>query len=148
MAPAEIRPTPEGCHIQIRHRHHALPGMFPGTQTLGCSHIMPQVTARLGTLLRRHAKSQATAQNHIYLPLLATRLTLMLFFPGIIQHRASYYQAVSRQTQQPFLARWLLITVGFFTLSALVRIVKRDRAPRRTRWPYTGHHSGAATIAA
>jgi hypothetical protein len=57
--------------------------------------------------------------NYLRVPTLATGLSLLLFFPGIIQQGHSSYVAATGQNQQPFLARWLLLVAALYGLSAL-----------------------------
>ncbi len=80
-----------------------------------------------GRSAARPAKPRAAPPtNYIRLPTLATGLTFLLFFPGIIQQGAFTYTAATGLTQEPFLARWLLLTAAFYLTSAacyMVRIV-------------------------
>jgi hypothetical protein len=76
--------------------------------------------------------------NYLRMPTLATGLTFALFFPGIIQQGAFTFHAATGLTQEPFLARWLLLTAGFYLASAVCYVVRsvmtRIRpAPRATR---------------
>jgi hypothetical protein len=76
--------------------------------------------------------------NYLRMPTLATGLTFALFFPGIIQQGAFTFHAATGLTQEPFLARWLLLTAGFYLASAVCYVVRsvmtRTRpAPRATR---------------
>ena len=57
--------------------------------------------------------------NYIRMPSMATGLTLILFLPGIIEQGAPTYQAATGLTQAPYLSRWLLLTAGFYLVSAL-----------------------------
>ena len=57
--------------------------------------------------------------NYIRVPVLATALLFLVFFPGIVQQGSSSYVAATGQTQEPFLGRWLLLTACFFAASAL-----------------------------
>jgi hypothetical protein len=69
------------------------------------------------------------------MPTLATGLTFLLFFPGIIQQGAFTYHAATGLTQEPFLDRWLLLTAAFYLTSADCYVVKsvmtRTRPVRR-----------------
>lgn len=56
--------------------------------------------------------------NYLRMPTLATGLTFLLFFPGIIQQGAFTYHAATGLTQEPFLDRWLLLTAAFYLVSA------------------------------
>ncbi len=57
--------------------------------------------------------------NYLRVPTLAAGLSLLLFFPGIIQQGQSTYLAATGQTQQPFFGRWLLLVAALYGLSAL-----------------------------
>ncbi|MGH3644018.1 MAG: hypothetical protein ACRDUX_33925 [Mycobacterium sp.] len=96
-------------------------------------------------LPRARARREASAHprrvpltNYLRMPTLATGLTFALFFPGIIQQGAFTYHAATGLTQEPFLARWLLLTAGFYLASAVCYVVRsvmtRTRpAPQATR---------------
>jgi hypothetical protein len=43
-----------------------------------------------------------------------------MFLPGIVKQGAPTYAAATGQTQQPFLARWLLLSAAMFAISAVV----------------------------
>jgi hypothetical protein len=57
--------------------------------------------------------------NYLRVPTLATGLSLLLFFPGIIQQGHFSYVAATGQNQQPFFARWLLLVGALYGVSAL-----------------------------
>ncbi|MFI5615399.1 hypothetical protein [Amycolatopsis sp. NPDC051903] len=73
--------------------------------------------------VRRHRRSSAPprvpALNYIRIPVLGTALTFLLFLPGIIEQGAIAYQAATGQTQEPYLARWLLVVAVMFAASAV-----------------------------
>ncbi|MBB5157145.1 hypothetical protein [Saccharopolyspora phatthalungensis] len=71
--------------------------------------------------------------NYIRVPVLATGLLLLLFLPGIIRQGAPTYLAATGQTQEPFLSRWLLITVGLFAASTLLYCVRLCYAHRQAK---------------
>lgn len=73
------------------------------------------------------------AVNYLRVPLLGTGLTFLLFFPGILRDGASAYQAATGLTQQPFLARWLLLVAGLFAVSAVAYAVRVALARRAAR---------------
>jgi uncharacterized membrane protein YesL len=75
---------------------------------------------------------RVSVRNYLRLPALGSGLTLLVFLPGIIGQGASTYLAATGQTQQPFLGRWLLLTVAMFTTSALVYLVRAVLASRRS----------------
>ena len=62
--------------------------------------------------------------NYLRMPTLATGLTFALFFPGIIEQGAFTYTAATGLTQEPFLARWLLLVAGFYLTSAVCYVVR------------------------
>lgn len=62
--------------------------------------------------------------NYLRMPTLATGLTFALFFPGVIQQGAFTYTAATGLTQEPFLARWLLLTGAFYLVSAVCYVVR------------------------
>ena len=85
-------------------------------------------------VLQRGAGSprpRVPALNYFRVPLLASGLLLLLFFPGIIEQGESSYLRATGQTQEPFLERWLLLTGVFFGASALLYGVRYVRAGSR-----------------
>jgi hypothetical protein len=74
----------------------------------------------------------ARGVNYVRIPLLGSALTFALFFPGIVQQGANTYRAATGLTQEPYLARWLLLSAGMFAVSALALVVGASvRAIRR-----------------
>jgi hypothetical protein len=73
------------------------------------------------------------AINYLRLPLLGAGLTFLLFFPGIVGQGAISYQAATGLTQQPFLARWLLLCAALFGASLLVYLVRAGLGRLRNR---------------
>jgi hypothetical protein len=73
--------------------------------------------------------------NYVRMPTLATALTFALFFPGIIEQGGFTYTAATGLTQAPFLDRWLLLTAGFYLVSAICYVIRtvttRTRPARR-----------------
>jgi hypothetical protein len=72
--------------------------------------------------------------NYLRMPTLATGLTFVLFLPGIVEQGAFTYTAATGLTQEPYLARWLLLVAGFYLVSAgcyLVRSVMTRTRPAR-----------------
>lgn len=86
-----------------------------------------------GALRRRVGPGQVGGVpiiNHVRVPVLAVALLFLLFFPGIIGQGASSYANATGQTQEPFLARWLILSAAIFALSAVtyaVRLLARLR---------------------
>ena len=71
--------------------------------------------------------------NYVRLPLMAIGLTFLLFFPGILRSGADTYHNATGLTQEPFLARWLLLCAGFCVTSLLVYAVRSATARVRSR---------------
>jgi hypothetical protein len=71
------------------------------------------------------------ALNYVRVPTLAAGLSLLLFFPGIIQQGHFSYVAATGQTQQPFLGRWLLLTAALYGAAALAYAVRLAGAKHR-----------------
>ncbi len=69
--------------------------------------------------------------NYLRVPTLAAGLSLLLFFPGIIQQGQFSYVAATGQNQQPFFGRWLLLVATLYGLSALAYAVRLAGAGRR-----------------
>lgn len=57
--------------------------------------------------------------NYVRIPIMASGLLFLLFFPGIIQQGKGSYHRATGLTQAPFLDRWLFITAALFALSAM-----------------------------
>ncbi|QNE22872.1 hypothetical protein F1D05_10640 [Kribbella qitaiheensis] len=71
-----------------------------------------------------------SALNYLRVPALAAGLVLLLFFPGITKQGHDTYLAATGQDQHPYLARWLLLTAVFFTLSTLLYTLRLVHAAR------------------
>jgi hypothetical protein len=75
--------------------------------------------------------------NYIRTPALGAALTFLLFFPGIVRQGQDTYLAATGQTQQPYLARWLLLVAVMFGLSTIAYAVRlalhgsRDGVPTK-----------------
>jgi hypothetical protein len=72
-------------------------------------------------------------RNHLRIPALGSGLTLLVFLPGIIEQGRPTYLAATGQTQQPFLARWLVLTAVMFAASAAGYAVRIALAGQRRR---------------
>ncbi len=92
-------------------------------------------TAGLRALRGRRARSQprVPATNYVRVPVLASGLLFLVFFPGIIEQGSTTYLAATGQTQAPFLARWLLAVAVIFAISALTYTVRWATSYRRSR---------------
>jgi hypothetical protein len=71
--------------------------------------------------------------NHLRVPAAGAGLLLLMFFPGIVQQGRSSYLAATGQTQQPFLARWLLLTAVLFGVSAIAYALRLRHARTSAR---------------
>lgn len=82
---------------------------------------------------RRHPapRPRPPVLNHIRVPTLAAGLLFLLYFPGILQLGSGTFAAATGQTQEPFAGRWLLLTAGFFALSALIYAARLARSRPR-----------------
>jgi hypothetical protein len=69
--------------------------------------------------------------NYVRVPLLASGLVTLLFFPGVIRQGAGTYNRATGQTQQPFLHRWVILCAVILLLGVLAYLVARVRASRR-----------------
>jgi hypothetical protein len=69
--------------------------------------------------------------NYVRIPALVSGLTLLVFWPGIVEQGAPTYVAATGQTQSPFLGRWLLLCAVAFVLSAVLYAVRLASAHRR-----------------
>ncbi|MGB8501661.1 hypothetical protein [Mycobacterium sp.] len=82
---------------------------------------------------KRTRQPAVPAVNYVRVPALGSALTLLVFLPGIIEQGAPTYQAATGQTQEPFFARWLLLTATMFAVSAVIYAIRLLR--RRPDWP-------------
>lgn len=71
--------------------------------------------------------------NHIRVPVLASGLLFVLFFPGIIEQGSASHLAATGHTQAPFLGRWLWLTALFCGLSGLTYAVRVGADRLRTQ---------------
>lgn len=84
--------------------------------------------------LPKSAHLAVSPLNYVRTPLLACALTGVMFLPGIIQQGKTTYLAATGLSQEPYLARWLLICAILFGVSAIayaLRLGISSRAPRR-----------------
>jgi hypothetical protein len=78
---------------------------------------------------RRRRSYPVPAVNHVRLPVLASGLLLLIFFPTILQQGAdTYLRASGVDEGSTYLARWLLLTGLFFLVSAVAYAVRAARA--------------------
>lgn len=94
------------------------------------------ITGALGVRRKRRARTApeppaVSPLNYLRVPTMATGLSFLLFFPGIIGQGHSSYIAATGQDQQPFLGRWLLLVAGMYGVSAFAYAVRLAIAGRR-----------------
>lgn len=85
---------------------------------------------RLLTARKEPHRLSVPLLNHVRVPLLAVALTFLVFFPGIMQQGSSAHLRATGLTQEPYLERWLLLSVGFFAVSGLVYAVRHVTSAR------------------
>lgn len=77
---------------------------------------------------RGPGRGPVLATNYVRLPAMASGLLLLIFFPAILRMGESTYLHKSGLTEgDTYLHRWLLLTVGFFVVSAVCFAVRRTR---------------------
>ena len=81
---------------------------------------------------RAQRSSHRPVLNYVRIPAAGSALLLFVYLPGIVRQGSGTYRAATGQTQQPFLARWLLLTAALFVASALVYAI-RDVVTRHRR---------------
>jgi hypothetical protein len=69
--------------------------------------------------------------NYLRVPALASGLMFAVYFPGIVRQGGRNLRAASGQSQQPYLARWLLLSAIAFAISALAYATRLIRTRRR-----------------
>ncbi len=85
----------------------------------------------LDVRLKRREQPHHPVRNYLRVPALASGLTLLVFFPGILRQGATLYGEDTGLTQQPFLGRWLMLTAVLFTVSAFSYAIQLAVAQRR-----------------
>jgi hypothetical protein len=77
---------------------------------------------------RPDAAPAVSPLNYIRIPALGTGLLFLIFFPGILRQGQQKYMAATGQDQQPYLARWLLLTGAMFAIGAVCYALRLRRA--------------------
>ncbi|HEX4102618.1 MAG TPA: hypothetical protein VHY21_19085 [Pseudonocardiaceae bacterium] len=89
------------------------------------------VDAALVLLLRRHPEWATVAGvrwlNYLRVPAMVSGLLLLVWSPLILRVSNGAYHAASGLSAQPFLARWIAVTVVLFAISAATLVVQTMR---------------------
>ena len=95
--------------------------------------VLGPLLAGADTALRRSGISRLRVSplNYVRFPALLSLVLLVMFTPLIFQRSETVYRLKAGLTQNPYLDRWLLITVVLFALSALAYAVDVVRTRRR-----------------
>jgi hypothetical protein len=84
--------------------------------------------AALVMLLRRHPKLATVAGvwwlNYLRVPAAVSGLLLLVWSPLILRVSETAYHAASGLSAQPFLSRWVGVTVVLFAISAVILVVR------------------------
>lgn len=120
-----------GYVIDLLQGNAALPRMlvwFAGALVVHDLVAFPLYAAidRLGVTTFRPARV-----NYVRLPTAASALLLVVYLPGIIRQGGNTYLAATGQTQQPFLGRWILLSVLAFAISGVVYLARRVTGRRK-----------------
>ena len=83
--------------------------------------------------LHRVRVSGVSPLNHVRFPAVLSLLLLAVFAPLVLQRSEPRYSAKAGLLQDPYLERWLAVTVALFVLSALAYGLAVLRARRRRR---------------
>lgn len=75
-------------------------------------------------------RSRVPVLNHIRLPIVVSALLLVVFFPLVLRLRAQAYSITTGLSVDPYLWRWLGITVALLAGSAALYAVRLARARR------------------
>ena len=80
----------------------------------------------------RRAVPDVRALNHLRFPAGLSLLLLAVFAPLVLQRTEQRYQAKTGMTEDPYLERWVAVTVALFAASALAYAARVVRARRRS----------------
>jgi len=79
---------------------------------------------------------QVSVRQHIRVPALGAALTLLVFFPGVLNTDDTAIVATTGLNRDPYLERWLWVVAAMVVISAavfLVRVVLSRGTPRAAR---------------
>ncbi len=94
--------------------------------------VLSPLIALADRLLRplRSQPSRLGLLNYVRVPALLSGLLFVVWAPVILQRSEPTFRLKAGLNQDPYLERWLAISVGLFALSALVYAVRLVRAAR------------------
>lgn len=72
----------------------------------------------------------AAAVNHVRFPAAIAAVTLLVYFPRILDRQPQNYERALGHPPPDFLGRWLAFTAALFALSAILYAARRLRAGR------------------
>src|SRR5687767_269320 len=78
------------------------------------------------------ARLPVRVRNHVRVPALGAGLTFLVFLPGIVRQGTESNLAATGLDQEPFLLRWMLLTLALFTASAVVYGLRTSIKGRRS----------------
>jgi hypothetical protein len=76
------------------------------------------------------ARASGPAINHVRVPAALSLLLLLVFLPVISGRGSRAFERAGGAPFEGYLGRWLLVTAGFFAVSAALYAVRRPRRPR------------------
>jgi hypothetical protein len=79
------------------------------------------------------ARLPAAVRNHVRVPALGAGLTFLVFLPGIVRQGTESNLAATGLDQEPFLGRWVVLTLALFAVSATVYALRRLIKGKRSR---------------
>ena len=95
-------------------------GWFVGAAVLHDLVLFPLYSAADRGLARLPVR----LRNHVRVPALGAGLTFLVFLPGIVRQGTDSNLAATGLDQEPFLLRWVLLTLALFAVSAVVYAVR------------------------
>lgn len=81
--------------------------------------VLFPIYATIDRGLRHVTRDAPSPLIHFRVPALASGLLFLVFLPGILQQGRPTFMAATGQDQQPYLGRWLAISLAFFVISGL-----------------------------
>jgi hypothetical protein len=76
------------------------------------------------------SRARLLVLNHVRVPAAISLLLLLVFFPLVLRLSEGGYRGVSGLSTEPFLGRWVLLTVALFAASGAVLALRLARGGR------------------